>query len=894
MGSHARWGRRAPRDPVDPPPRARRHPVALALGMLLVAAIAGITAFAGWTLYSQFAWQSSAAESAAAVATAVEDYAVADDSPPVALDAVAGSPTPEQTRIADLPYAADVPSDVTRIRITEGGALSVLTSADALCSGVTLNMSTPGKPSTGAFFCGDALPPGPPEALSATPRDESVILEWSHPSSPVEDYTVELSADDGGTWTPVADGVTALSRAVVGPLVNGREYAFRVTALNLVGASTGVTTTGSPFTQPGPPTGVTAKGGFRAVVSWTAPADDGGRPVTGYLVKGRPTGTCTVEAPATRCEIPDLPAAPGYTFIVRAVNDAGAGAPSSPETPPIAVYSAPGRPVALIASAGDGVVILSWTDPLQDGNTPITDYVVEYRVVGDEDWTAFTHPPSAETLRTVTGLTNGTAYEFRVMAVNAVGMSEPPLTTATETPATIPGPVPGIEVVAGNAAATLTWTPPLTDGESPITDYAIEFRAAGEAWQAYADPVGTTLTSDVTDLVNGTRYAFRVAAVNRMGQGPWSPADAATPVGPPGPVQEPESVGSLKAIDLTWQPPANDGGRPLRGYRVDYKLSTSPDWIRVARVAATETALTISDVVPGESYDIRIVAINEAGVGPANPEGSGRPTLAGVIADETPPAPLGLTAVPGDGTVTLTWQASPAGRKSPITAYTVTGTPEGTCVTTALTCVVRGLANGTRYTFTVSASNAHITGPESEPVTAMPMVFNAASGGVESTYTKGGRTYRVHTFTTGGTLTISSAAQPFTVLVVGGGGGSATAADETVYVGGGGGLIDARRITLPTGVLNVTVGAGGSPGATGGTSSLDAVGTAPPGAAGAAGQAEFSPTTVSKVTGTPVTYGGNGTPTSGPGVDGRGVGGGGPTANRGGNGVVIVRYEVAG
>ena len=210
-----------------------------------------------------------------------------------------------------------------------------------------------------------------------------------------------------------------------------------------------------------------------------------------------------------------------------------------------------------------------------------------------------------------------------------------------------------------------------------------------------------------------------------------------------------------------------------------------------------------------------------------------------------------------------------------------------------LTCVVRGLTNGTRYSFTVNAANENIVGPESRAVTAVPRVFNEATGGAVTTYTRAGRTFRVHTFTSGATLTITSAAEPFSVLVVGGGGGSAAAPDGTVAVGGGGGIINARRTTLPPGVLNVAVGAGGPPGAPGGASALDTVGTAAPGAAGAPALAEFSPTATSGITGKRTTYGGTGTPTSGPGIDGRGTGAGGPAANRGGNGIVVVSYEIA-
>jgi large repetitive protein len=890
MRKHTHQG---PHAPHQPRPRARSHPLTLVFGLLLVAVLVGAAVLAVRSLYLDYQWRSTAEATATAVAQAITDFSESDDSEPTSVDAVAAAPSDGQVTIDTLPYRGQIPAGTARIRLTGGGALSVVTTSGALCAGVTLNMTEVGRRPSGTFACDDPLPPPAPVALRASPHDESVTLEWPHPAVPVDDFVVSYSANDGASWITVEDGVASVSRATVSRLANGQQYVFRVAAINLVGESPPTTATAMPFTKPGPPTDTKAVGGFTAVVTWTAPKDDGGRPITGFVVTGDPQGRCTASATATRCEVTGLPAAPGYRFIVRAVNEAGLGTPSTPATDPIAVYSVPGRAVAITANPGDGVVLLTWVNPLEDGNTPITDYRVQYRVAGDEDWIEVPHPISSETTRTVSGLVNGTTYEFQVLSVNAVGVSEPPLSLATATPATIPGQVPSLETLEGNESVALTWQPPLDDGHSPVTDYMVQFHAAGEPWTTFDHPASPATTLDVTGLENGTRYAFRVGAVNAMGTGPWSPYVIDRPVGPPGPVVEPESVGSLTEITLTWKAPENNGGRRLLGYRVSYKLSSATKWIDVPDIPANVTTATVDALTPGEAYDFRIVAFSRAGVGPATPDGADRPTLAGVIADETPPAPTALTAVPGDGQVALTWNASPAGKKSPITAYTVTGSPIGTCTVRKLTCVIAGLTNGVRYSFTVNAANANIIGPESKAVSATPRVFNEATGGVVTTYTRGGRTFRVHTFTTDGTLTITRATGPFRVLVVAGGGGSVVAADGTVSVGGGGGIINARRTTLPAGVLNAVVGRGGDPGVPGGVSSLDYVGSTPAGAAGSTAQTEFSPTTTSAISGTQLIYGGTGTPTSGPGIDGTGIGGGGPIASRGGNGVVIVSYEVA-
>jgi hypothetical protein len=87
-----------------------------------------------------------------------------------------------------------------------------------------------------------------------------------------------------------------------------------------------------------------------------------------------------------------------------------------------------------------------------------------------------------------------------------------------------------------------------------------------------------------------------------------------------------------------------------------------------------------------------------------------------------PGTPVGVTAGPGNRSATVSWSAAPS-NGSPITRYTVTASPGGaTVATTAGSATVPGLSNGTRYTFTVSATNGIGTGPASvasNPVTPM-------------------------------------------------------------------------------------------------------------------------------------------------------------------------------
>jgi|TARA_B100000315_G_scaffold133335_1_gene122818 hypothetical protein len=82
---------------------------------------------------------------------------------------------------------------------------------------------------------------------------------------------------------------------------------------------------------------------------------------------------------------------------------------------------------------GNTKVYLSWTAPTSDGGATVTDYKAEYSSDSGNSWTTFSDEISTSTFVEVTGLTNATAYTFRVSSVNAVGTGTPS-DTATSTP----------------------------------------------------------------------------------------------------------------------------------------------------------------------------------------------------------------------------------------------------------------------------------------------------------------------------------------------------------------------------------------------------------------------------------------------------------------------------
>ena len=160
-------------------------------------------------------------------------------------------------------------------------------------------------------------------------------------------------------------------------------------------------------------------------MSWTAPASDGGAAITSYTVTSLP-GNKTCSAAASPCTVTGLTNGQAYTFTVKATNPAGDSGDSSAASP-VTPRAVPGVPTAVSGVPGNQQVVVSWTAPVEDGGSPITGYTV-------------TSTPGAATCTgvstscTVTGLTNGQAYTFQVVAVNTVGDGPPSAASAPVTP----------------------------------------------------------------------------------------------------------------------------------------------------------------------------------------------------------------------------------------------------------------------------------------------------------------------------------------------------------------------------------------------------------------------------------------------------------------------------
>ena len=629
---------------------------------------------------------------------------------------------------------------------TSPGGETLLTSISAVCSGVSCGkvqsfVATGLTNGTTYYFevtavnsvgesslsnevsATPATLPGAPTGLAAAPGNTQVALSWTAPpsngGSAITSYNVYEGTSSGGETLLQSTGSSATTFTATG-LTNGTKYYFYVTAVNGVGEGpASPEASATPATVPVAPTALTATASDTQVaLTWTAPANNGGEPVSSYnIYQGTSSGGETLlqntASTATTFTSTGLTNGTTYYFEVTAVNSVGESLSSNEVSATPAVV--PGAPTMLTATAGNAQVALVWGAPTNSGGDPVIGYQI-YQGTSPGGETLLTSTSTTTAAYTSTGLSNGTTYYFVVSAVTSAG--EGPFSNeASATPATLPGAPTGLTATGGDTQVVLDWAAPASNGGSAIMFYNV-YEGTAPGAETLLGSTGTTSTTFTpTGLTNGTTYYFEVAAVNGVGQGPVSNETSATPATPPGAPTGLTATRGNTQVALAWNAPTASGGEPVTSYNI-YQGTVPGAETLLTRTNGT--SYTSAGLTNGTEYYFVVTAVNGVGESLVSNEASATPAT-------VPGAPTALNVAAGNTEVFLTWAAPASNGGSAVTSYNVYKgtTPGGESLltnTTSTSYTATGLTNGTTYYFEVTAINTVGEGPFSNEASAMPVI----------------------------------------------------------------------------------------------------------------------------------------------------------------------------
>jgi uncharacterized protein (DUF3820 family) len=480
----------------------------------------------------------------------------------------------------------------------------------------------------------------------------------------------------------------------------------------------------------------------RGTLSWGAPETLGSPNLRDYVIQVSEDGTTwkTIEdgySTTTNLPISNLKNGTDYWFRVRGENGGAAGQNTAfmtlewsnlqvrtmGATAPFAVQS-------LTASerTKDGFKV-SWTEPEFNGGEQINNFVVEVSTDNGSTWRSAKATDSTSLSYRVGGAAPGTTYLVRVAATNKIGTGEYATTSITTLATVAKAPTNLTVTNLGLRSLSLGWSLPASNGGSPILDYKIEFSSnAGSTWNELTHVASASRSFNVTGLLRGKTYLFRVAAINEIGVGASTAAVSATTLlafatAP----QSLTSTTSTNAAQFSWLAPADNGGATVTAYRVEYSKD-GLTWVTLA-AKSTSASFKLSGLTPGATYQVRVAAITRAGLGAFLTESL---TTATTVAS----APGQLRALEISQTsLTLAWNLPARNGGAAITDYQVEVSANGGATwkvvpheaANNLSLVVTGLPAGTNRIFRVAAVNEAGIGAYSTQISATTLGYRPSA-----------------------------------------------------------------------------------------------------------------------------------------------------------------------
>ncbi len=455
-------------------------------------------------------------------------------------------------------------------------------------------------------------------STTASGSDSAAAVSWTgfvDAGSGISSYKVVY-----GTTAPAASctngtvGYTGSSTsASLTGLTNGSTYTVRVCAIDNAGnTSTGATTTVRPAPEYNAPTGsISLAGGAtwtksRSVTATIAATDD-----TGVATMCLSTSTtCSTFVAYNTSATVTLGSTAGTQTVYATFKDAyGTTATAVTDT---IIYDATAPTNGTVtASASSGQVSLSWT-----GFADATSGIATYTLVQGTT----TAPTSCSTgtvvysgsasSATVTGLSNGSTYGFRVCAVDNAGNTSTGA-TVTSRPAPEYNAPTGTITLAGGATWTntraISATLSATD-DTAVSTMCLSTSTTCSTFIAYnttgSVTLGTTAGSQTVYATFKDSYGNTSSAVtDTISYDATAPTNGALAAAP-----------AAGQVTLSWSG-FSDAGSGIYAYKVVQATTTAPTSCSTGTVVYTgsATSTTVSGLSNGTTYGFRVCAVDTAG-----------------------------------------------------------------------------------------------------------------------------------------------------------------------------------------------------------------------------------------------------------------------------------------